>query len=207
MDFPAERPKLMLIEGGGRQSSGWLDLPRLVLARHFQNPKEIISYRVSTIDIQKLHTARRRQPIFELWSIVVGEPPPVDNVSYAISRAPNHKLISLSDAHACFRGVRRPIGEDERGWDVLAYVSKPRWFFAFRPHMVCQAEVAVVPSDLVFVTYVILDWPAQASNSRAAAGQRPSAQGVIVRGEFVEADPLEPDLPADFRERYRKRQW
>lgn len=207
MDAPAKRPKLLLLEGGGRQSSRWLDLPRVVLARHFSNPKEVVSYRLSTVDVRKLHAASRRQPVFDLWSVVVGEPPPIDNISYAISRAPNHSLLSLSDAHACFRGIRRPIGLDERGWDVVAYVSKPKWFFASCPHLVCQAEAALVPSDLVFVTYVILDWPTEASNARAVARQRPSAHGVIVRGEFVEADPIEPELPVDFRERYRKRQW
>jgi hypothetical protein len=114
-------------------------------------------------------------------------------------------LSSLSDASACFRGIRRPAGEDDSGWDRLAYVSHPRWYFRYRAHLACVAELVAVPLDLVFVTYVRLDFPNETENSRASNDV--PIPGVVTHWQFVECDANDRTLPVDHSRRYRKRLW
>jgi hypothetical protein len=58
-------------------------------------------------------------------------------------------LIGLIQAHACFKGIERPLAEDDDGGDVIAYVLRPRFFYAYDPDMVSPALRVPVSRDLV----------------------------------------------------------
>jgi hypothetical protein len=107
-------------------------------------------------------------------------------------------LSSLDRAHALFRGIERPLAEDDDGANVLAYVQKPQWMFRYDPDMVSVALKVRVPQDLVFVTYVCLN---------EADGGAGKASGTVTHWGFVEADGANPALPVDFSSRYRKQLW
>lgn len=143
----------------------------------------------------KAAEARRRRPAFEFWSVVLGRVPPVPGHE----RKDDSRLLSLSAAHACFRGIKRPCGEDDDGIEFLAYVLKPTHFYVYTPSMTCVAAQQETPDDLVFVVYVRLDEPFDDQ------GERP--QGVVTHWEFVDADEGNPNLPSDFGHRYVKRLW
>ena len=105
-------------------------------------------------------------------------------------------MICLNDAHALFRGIERPLAEDDQGANVLSYVLKPRWFYEYDPDMVSVALKVRVPKDLLFVTY-----------ARLETEKNGSVRGTITHWGFVEADPKSPDLPVNFSARYRERVW
>jgi hypothetical protein len=189
------RRTLKVIEGGGVRSSKWLAFPATVAARPPYGGDELCFYRIAREDALKAARAARRQPVFDLWSVVLGEPPRVPGVS----RLGKEGLTCLSQAHACFSGVRRPIGEDDDGTGFLAYVTKPRQFYVYQPSMACVATLSEVPSDLVFVTYVKLDVP--------CAPGPPRIKGVITHWQFVESDGRDGMLPVDYDTRYDARLW
>ena len=197
------KPIFKVIDGGAISPSRWLSPPSTILARSPLDPEQVIGLRFSTKDIEKLSVANRKQPLFDAWSMIHGRLPPLPNISKVSAELELKPLYSIRDAHACFRGLKRPYGSDDNGFDVFAYVLKPAWFLRFRPSMVCVGSLERVPEDLVFVVYAILDWPLEGRRSDC---RLPTA-GVVTKWEFVEGDPLAPDLPIDFAARYRKRQW
>jgi hypothetical protein len=142
--------------------------------------------------------ARRREAALDLWSVILGEPPRVPLVEEFNDRAASG-LSRLDDAHACFIGVRRPCAEDPTGDGMVAYVLKPRFFYEYRPHMACVAYKAQAPDDLVFVAYVKLDMPSDASGH--------SVKGVLTHWQFVEAGNSDPLLPIEAESRYSRRLW
>jgi hypothetical protein len=133
--------------------------------------------------------------VFEFWSIIVGVPPPVNAVRAVLG------LTQLSQAHACFRGIERPLAEDDNGDNVLAYVLNPRLFYAFdaREAMASVASPCEVPDGFVFVVYARLDVPC----SEGVGG----IIGALTHWGFVEADPAAPGLPIHWEVRYKKRLW
>jgi hypothetical protein len=107
-------------------------------------------------------------------------------------------LIPLVQAHACFRGIERPLAEDDDGANVVAYVLRPRFFYEYDPNMVSLAQRVPVPRDLVFITYArLLD----------QTGEPGEPVGVITHWGFVEADPKNLRLPINSTTRYREQLW
>lgn len=200
----ATKRRFEVIEGGATPKPEWLNFRHLVLARWALDPNQSVFYRFSKRDVEKAHQARRRQPILDAWSMVFGEAPPLPNISSTTAEF-DGRLTSLRDATACFRGVKRPMADDDNGFNVVAYITKPKLYFRSVPDMVCVARVARVPDDLVFVTYVRLDHPV--SSVPAAGFGADATKGTVTHWEFVEADPSDPTLPTQHRERYRKRLW
>jgi hypothetical protein len=198
--------RFAVIDGSREPPSPWQDLPQTVVARSPFDRERVALYRLSKATFSKLDAARRRQPFFDAWTCVLGKVPPVNNSSILTRNNENRKLHSLSDAHACFRGVKRAVGDDPHGHDLLAFISKPTWGVCFSPSMGCVVSWWPVPSDVVFVTYVRLDHPATGrygtANARAAV-----VRGVITHWQFVEADLACNELPVEFQERYRRRLW
>ncbi len=191
------KPLLVVIEGGAIPDPAWLAVRQTVLGRaHFDRTLPVF-FRLALHDVKKGLAARRRQPIFDLWSVVIGEPPPVNNVEY--SGKPT--LISLSQAHACFQGIRRPIGEDDDGDNVVAYILRPREHYVYRADMVTVAHLKPVPGDLAFVCYVRLDLPEQHDGV--------GTKGVITHWQFVDGEigPGGDVLPVGYDQRYKKRLW
>ena len=127
----------------------------------------------------------------------VESPPPVPGVERRNNPDPND-LTSLLEAHACFRGIERPLAEDDDGANVIAYVLRPRFLYEYDPNMVSLALRVPVPRDLVFITYARL---------LELSGKTDEPVGVITHWGFVEADPHNLRLPINSSTRYRERLW
>jgi hypothetical protein len=174
----------------------WLRLPKMVQAPSPDDRCVICLYRLATDDIIKLALAGRREVNFECWAMVFGSPPPVPGCNHRNRHIPG-KLISLVDAHALFQGIERPLGGDDDGCNILAYISKPRFFYEYDPDMVSVVKKSALPDDVVFVVYVRLDAP----------GAHAITRGVITHWHFVESDKDRRDLPANYATRYRTQRW
>ena len=125
--------------------------------------------------LMKLARAGRRQPIFELWSIIIGAPPPVLGVHHR-NKPLEGELTCLAEAHALFQGIERPFADDDRGENVLSYVLKRRFSYENDPDMVSVACKVSVSDDLVFVAHV---------RPEPNGGQ---FTGTVTHWEFAESD-------------------
>ncbi len=144
----------------------------------------------------KMVSVARRQLTFELWSVVLGLPPPVPGCGHR-NRQATGKLSGLKDAHALFRGIERPLAEDDDGCNILAYVIKPTAMYEYdTASMVSVALMVGVPQDVVL--YVRLDNPDAAPEDMT---------GTVTHWGFVEADKADPTLPLEYNTRYRTRLW
>jgi hypothetical protein len=194
-----------VIEGGAITRPSWQQIPRLVIGRSPLNRSAPVHFRIATDDIRKGLEANRKQPLLDLWTGVVGELPPFPGVDRYRADFLDWRT-SLSDAYACFKGLKRPIGEDDHGFDVVAFVCKPLKIFVFEPSMGCLIKPHSVPSDLVLVVYAKLDYNTQRSH-RAKPQVGTSVAGVVFGWEFVETDPDGSGLPLGHKQRYRTRLW
>lgn len=194
------KPTLRVIQGERVSCPTWLDFPPTVVARSPFDKGAICRFRLSREDAMKSASVNRLQPIWELWSVVIGEPPPVPNVrSWGVNVPAEEGLITLVEAHACFRGICRALAEDDNGNNVVAYILKPRFFYKRVTNMVCLAEKQVIPEGLLFAAYARLDVPWDDGES--------STVGVVTHGGFVEADAADPLLPVDHAARFIERLW
>jgi hypothetical protein len=198
-----KRPVLMIVQGGATVASPWLDFPATIGAPSPFDKTCLCSFRIGREDTLKAARAGRRQPAFQLWSVVIGKAPPVPNVTWHKNFPSDAGLTRLGEAHACFKGLQRPLAEDDDGSSVLAYILKPRFYYAFDSGydgaMVCVARKLVAADDLVFAAYIRLDEP--------CGGAGISPKGVLTHWGFVEADANDPELPVNYRSRYEKRLW
>jgi hypothetical protein len=176
-----------------------LDFPKTVDAPSPFDRSQECAFRIARDDVLKVALARRRQPIFELWSCILGAPPPVNGVLQFNAPSPDSGLTTLADSHARFMGIRRPCGEDGDGAKQLAYIIKPDCFYEYVPSPACLAKKFDVSADLVFVAYVRLDEPCTQGGHRV--------KGVLTHWHFVEADSTDATLPEDYQKRYDKRLW
>lgn len=190
--------KLASIEGGSQPLPEWLRFPSVVLAKSPYDQDVTCRFRVSATDCHRGLLSNRRQPAFELWSAVMGLPPPVLGVGASKNYPPAAGLSSLRQAHACFEGLKRPIGNQDGGDGVVVYVTKPSCAYRYRPSPTGTAEKFSVPEDVVFLTCVKLDVPYEPNAM---------ASGVVTHWLFSEADPNGPDLPVEFETRFARRLW
>tara|TARA_R100000365_G_scaffold2998_2_gene9323 strand:- start:1482 stop:1919 length:438 start_codon:yes stop_codon:yes gene_type:complete len=143
----------------------------------------------------------RRQKVFELWSGVLGKAPPVSGIGRHLPIG----LTSLAHAHACFRGLKRPVSDDKNGFDCFAFIIQSKVIFTPVGDMVCCAEPHIVPDDLLFAVYVRMDYPQGRPNAFSANLAQPV--GIVTHWEFLERDPDDEKLPVDHKNRYRKHLW
>lgn len=188
------KPPFQVIQGDWVESAEWLTFPPLITAPTPADKTQVTQLRIARDDLMKAAGLRRRQPAYQLWSVLLGSPPPVPMHGIA---DPAGGLITLMDANACFRGLKRPCAGDDLGDGLIAYALKPEWFFAyeFRAPVLLAAKERV-PPDLVFMAYAKLDVP---------PGE--TVSGVLTHWEFVNADQEEPLLPADWKSRYVEKLW
>lgn len=202
----AQFGKLAVIEGGGGTAPALLDLPSVVVARSPLSRDTLVGLRISSTGARKALLLNRRQPTFDLWAGVVGQPPPVAGVTLSLPGGREATLHPLSSATACFRGLKRPVNDDVTGYDMFAYVHRVDYTFKFVPSMSRCVTIAEVPRDLVFVTYAKFDYPLGRPHG-PNAHPHGHVLGVITHWGFVEASAKSPSLPVDFETRYRKRMW
>lgn len=192
-----------LITGGGRKPSAWIDIPQTIIGRSPSNKTQPTSFRIAGEGVRKALSAGHRQPLLDLWTFVFGRIPPVNS---AETKWGDHKsyLKSFDSAHACFRGIKRPVGDDDKGFDIYAYVTKPVSMFRYIPSMGCVIEPVTIPDDIVCVIYVKMDYPHGRRHLLGAA--EPVTRGVVTHWELVEADESGL-LPIEWKTRYRTRMW
>ncbi len=164
-----------------------------------------MAYRVASGDLQKHLENGRRQPILDLWWHVYGELPPIHGAGRYSSILRDSEQ-GLHSASACFRGIMRPVAEDDRGLDYATFVTKPATGFRYQPSMSCLIEPYAIPKDLVFLIYAQLDFP-EGRAYQAKIGNRPVTNGVVTHWQLVECDPENPSLPVDYKTRFRRRLW
>ena len=191
-------PQRHLITDLAGAPGDWLKFPNFVHAPSPFTKQDLCKLKISHADTRKAALAGRRQPAFDLWSMIVGTPPPVPGIDARNDAIPG-ALVSIVEAHACFRGIQRPLAEDNDGRDVVVYILRPRFFYEYDPNMVSVALKVPVPRDVVFATYTRLT----DSDSVALLG----FVGTITHWGFVESDHADPRLPIDYEARYRTRLW
>jgi len=205
---PAKQHKhgWLIVDGDEQAPSPWLDFPQTVIGRSPFEKNRPTFFRFAKQGVQKALDEGRRQPIFDAWSMVLGKLPPIPNVSRLELRLAACPLVSILEAHACFRGVKRPVGVDDRGFDMVVMITRPKWFVRNHTSMVCMGDLSPVPEDLIFATFVRLDQP---NSGRYGINIDTSAiKGVITHWQFIEADNSSGEpLPVEHRERFRKRLW
>ena len=197
----SRRPQLTVIEGGGEGRPKLLRLPPTVSGPSPFARGMRIGYRIATGDVRRAYSANRRQPVLDLWAMVLGQLPPVANISRYNHLTEQLKAQAVENAHAAFRGVRRPVGNDPHGFDHVVFITIPRVHFRYVPDMVCVVKADEIPDDVVLATYVQLDFPHGRPN---AAKMKVPVGGVITHWELVERDG---ELPVRSSERYRQRLW
>ena len=200
--------KVPLRLGPPSQDATWQTLPQIVPGRSPFDKATLVGYRLSQTSIKKALEAGRRQPLFDAMSMIVGLPPNVPNISRWTKDGVYRPLFPFAKSHACFRGLKRPIGEDDRGFDTFAFITKPEWGFKAATSMVCVAEPYQIPSDLVFVTYVRLDHPIRPLALETTRQFREfPVKGMVTHWGLVECDPVDPLLPIGHGERDRRKMW
>jgi hypothetical protein len=159
----------------------------------------MVELEISDGTLEKIIRAQLRVPLFQCWAHLVGEIPPVNNGFKLLVDNPGCEPAALRDACACFKGVRRPYGNEDYGDDVFVYVISTRYTVTWRPDMACVAEIVEAPEGTVMTV--------QVRPASALQPQDSSVWGVITKWEFVGASTEHPDLPDYFDERYNERLW
>lgn len=204
-DTSRPSPNLIVIEGGGRPAPHWTRLPSVIVGRSPFSRDDSFSYRISQRDLVRSIEQGLRQPVFAAWAGICGQLPPVPGIARISGQLEDRPLLSIYNAHACFRGLMRPFGDDKRGFDRFVFITRPKFTVSYQPSMTCVATLERLPQDVLFAIYCRLDFPCSVGNSRKL-DLRPTS-GLITHWQFVEADPTNADLPVAFRDRYRMRMW
>jgi hypothetical protein len=177
----------------------WLR-PPLVPAPAAQDFDKPAIYEISPSFLQSHAGIFRRTPIFQVWTHLVGELPPINNVSRLAKGALVPTLTTLDDSVACFEGVNRPYCEEANGESVLVYILRPEVSIAYEPDMACLAKAVRVPAKTVLTVQV------QPRKTLQTAAD--NVDGIVTRLEFVscgEEDGL--ILPQRHSDRYGKLLW
>jgi hypothetical protein len=178
--------------------SHWLSFPIVKAPSPFDRDK-FINLRISTEFVEKNAFIKRRTPVFAVWTHVVGQPPPINNIAREFNRVPPPALSTLADAHACFMGVNRPYHDDDTGSEVAVYILKPTHTLKYDPDMVCAAKACEAPIKSVLTVQVRFD--------QACKDEVNDIHGMVTRLEFVPPDVGNASLPKGFSGRYSKRLW
>jgi hypothetical protein len=125
--------------------------------------------------------------------------PPISGASSQLAKEKNVQLSSLGDAHACFRGVNRPVGDDLTGANSLAYIVKVRHCISYNDENFCPVKLLRLPPDVVLIVYVSID--------QAYDDEQANLTGVITHWSLVETQPNDAMLPIDFDKMFAIRIW
>jgi hypothetical protein len=178
--------------------TSWLSFP-LVVAPSADDRTKTVCYSISNEFIEGLDSINRRTPILQLWTHVVGKPPPVNLISRVFQGASVPTLQTLGDAVACFQGVKRPHVAEEDGDSVLIYVLNPLVTIVWEAGMACIAKAMRVPKNTVLTVQVC-------TNGALLAGSE-GIHGVVTRLEYISSSGDEPTLPVRYRSRYLREKW
>lgn len=178
--------------------TNWLAFPNIG-APSPQDPNRHLNYAVSDTFIERNASNHRNTPILQMWTHVLGQLPPINNISKVSNSGLVPTLQTLNDAVACFEGINRPHDNENNGQSVLVYILTPTVSIQFEPNMVCQARSIEVPPMTVLTVQV------RPAASLQAVDQ--GINGIVTRLEFVLADEADPRLPKAFGTRYTRMFW
>ncbi len=192
----------------------WLRPPP-VLAPSPHDRGRLVRFEISQTMVRTLVTARRVTPIYWVWAHVVGELPPINNVSRLLQVAVVPSLTTLEQSIACFQGVARPYDDEKDGESVLVYVLNPTVSLDLDPNLVCSAKAVKVPTNTCLTVQVR---PTDAlQNSQSALNSMltrsldteddGAIRGVVTRLEFIPGSGDRPVLPKKYEARYHRRLW
>jgi hypothetical protein len=193
----------------------WLQPPEVV-APSPDDQTKTVGLEISPTYIRTLFVGKRLTQIFWIWAHVVGELPPINNVSRLNFGPVTPTLTTLRQSVACFRGVRRPYDDEEGGESVLVYVLNPMVSLDHEVSLVCLAKAVRVPSETCLTVQVkptsALQVPKTALNSdvtRRSSGNADAEtiHGVVTGLEFISGNGETPILPKRHAERYDLRLW
>jgi hypothetical protein len=112
----------------GPKPGSWLDFPATVRAPSPEDRAVLCDFILSSADAVTMARIGRRQLTFEMWSVVLGVEPPVIGCAHRNQKIKGG-LTKLADARALFKGIERPLADDDDGSEVLAYVLKPEFMY------------------------------------------------------------------------------
>lgn len=192
----------------------WLK-PPTVLAPSPHDRGKLVRFEISPTMVRTFVTARRVSPIYWIWAHVVGELPPINNVSRLRQVDVVPSLMTLEQSIACFQGVGRPYDDEKEGESVLVYVLNPAVSMDLDPNLVCPAKAVKVPSNTCLTVQVKPTEALQNSESTLNSDVTRSfdaeddrtIRGVVTRLEFIPGTGDRPILPRKHEERYRRRLW
>ena len=179
----------------------WIDFP-LVQAPSAEDRNKSAFYEISDEFIIRHFNNRRRVPIFQGWVHLAGRLPPIPNINSSMHRANVARMLSVQNASACFRGVKRPQGDEPFGSSILVYVVNSALTITYQSDAHCAARAAPSPTDTVLAVHV--------SPGKQVVNYQDSSHmidGVIIHWEFVRSDNTDRDLPRDYSTRYSKQLW
>ena len=180
------------------QKMNWLSFPEVsgpsALSRSVAH-----RYAVSPEFVERNAGINRNTPIFQIWAHIVGQLPPINNISRLATARPTPSLTTLASAVGCFQGVRRPHDDEHDGDLVLIFVINPAVTIAYHADMVCLAKAVTVPKNTVLTVQVRPKHPLLNTESQL--------NGVITRLEFVSSDASDPTMPVDHGTRYARLLW
>ena len=182
----------------GAPPSSWLTLP-LVSAPDPDDRTKTIRMEVAPSYIDTNFRIRRLTPIFQLWAHVVGQLPPINNISSLLRGPVTPTLTTLVDAVAAFRGVRRPYDGEQNGDSVVVYVLRPAVSIQHHPSMVCAARAVKVGAETILTV--------QACPMQALQASGGPVKYRITRLEFVSSTADDLGLPARHQDRYDTPLW
>jgi hypothetical protein len=177
----------------------WLQFPKTVKSLSPRDNGQVLEWRIDPTAAHADFRINLKQTAFDLWSQVLGLVPPVQGASYELAKGKVSNLVGLINAHACYVGIKRPIGSDDTGENVLAYVCKPKHCFQYESSMNSVVKLQILPPDVVFVIYVKLD-AAYLENAE-------NYTGVVSHWSLSESDLDDPMLPRDATRRFSRRLW
>lgn len=109
----------------------------------------------------------------------------------------------LLDAHALFKGIKRPRIKPQGDAHILVYVTNPTNSFVYPRHARAAKRVPK-PLNSVFVTYAELF---EDGIDRTSYQVEAEISGIVHMWEWVFCDPKEPTMPEESSSRYAERCW
>lgn len=172
--------------------------PPLVSARSWEDNSRIVQFAVSDDVTGRGRTNWRSTPLYQLWTHLLGQLPPINNASVAQGDGVNITFSNLQDATSCFMGVERPYIDRDNGENVLTYVLAVTGSVEHHPRMAAPIRAIAVPDGLCLTVQVCLTHPLQKDDTGVC--------GSITRIEFVRSESGT-NLPIEHSDRYGTRCW
>lgn len=176
--------------------NSWRNPPSIV-ARGNPKDGEILLLKVSRDITDVLRPGVLKTPLFMVWVHLLGLKPPMRQAGSIDLHdlVPSYSTLQ-NDATACFRGIKRPCGDDDNGATVCIFVMRPYVSVRYVPSMASLVDMYEVPNDMCLTVHAVM---------RPPSG-RGGVNGIITRLEYVRCD-IQSGLPIDHESRYEERLW